>query len=607
MKTKPHHKILNFLLLIPLIGVILTVFIVCDDFTNSTIYGKRFGFYAFMSFLPVSTILTLAINKKKTKISILDILFLIFIFVSVAYSYMTLGVITTKLRIFILLAILYFFVRIHLQQYSYSKHCILYTILLSGLIEAIWGLTQLYGLSSSYHDLFKLTGSFFNPGPYAGYLSMILPISLFYLLNDYRFIKNKYSKAYFIPYLRWSISFLTFICILLVLPATMSRASWIGAILGCTVVLLQFFLQSKSVYIKRNKKKRFYGCILLIAGLIISCLGLYSLKKDSADGRVFIWKISLSIIKQHPCGVGLGRFPGAYSEAQISYFESKKGTTHEQNIAEPVEYAFNEYIQLCTEFGIGALMLFLTFLTASLYYSIKIKNHAESGALISLLIFASMSYPFRVLPLAILLIILLATNTSSLNIKPHFFYANKKLYTYIIIFILTITTYSSISNSYSSYQAHKSWGKAKELYRSNAFKKGAEEYAQLYSYLNNDISFMFEYARCLSKSYQFKESNQIIHKALKISCDPMFYNIMGKNYQDLKEYSAAESYFLKSSSLVPNRIYPYYLLGKLYYTTKAYEKAYKMTQVVNKKKPKVSSPAINEMKDEINQLYKKYK
>lgn len=52
-----------------------------------------------------------------------------------------------------------------------------------GGIEAVWGLSQLYGYAVSNHSLYVLTGSFFNPGPYSGYLAMILPVCLYQWLT----------------------------------------------------------------------------------------------------------------------------------------------------------------------------------------------------------------------------------------------------------------------------------------------------------------------------------------------------------------------------------------------------------------------------------------
>ncbi len=49
-------------------------------------------------------------------------------------------------------------------------------IIIGGGIQAIYGNLQLWGYYPSHHSLFKLTGSFFNPGPYAGFFAEVLII-----------------------------------------------------------------------------------------------------------------------------------------------------------------------------------------------------------------------------------------------------------------------------------------------------------------------------------------------------------------------------------------------------------------------------------------------
>jgi len=84
------------------------------------------------------------------------------------------------------------------------------------------------------------------------------------------------------------------------------------------------------------------------------------------------------------------------------------------------------------------------------------------------------------------------------------------------------------------------------------------------AYLSDQTPFLFEYAQCLNKAGEYAKSNQVLAQAIKISCDPMLYNIMGKNYQGLKNYQLSEQNFLLASHIVPSRIYPYYLLANLY-------------------------------------------
>ena len=98
------------------------------------------------------------------------------------------------------------------------------------------------------------------------------------------------------------------------------------------------------------------------------------------------------------------------------------------------------------------------------------------------------------------------------------------------------------------------------------------------------------------------KSNEVLKRAMQISCDPMLYNIMGKNYQAMQQYDLAEEYLLKSTHIVPNRLYPHYLLMKLYVETGEEEKARKAAATVLTKEPKVQSTAVREMREEAEKL-----
>ena len=62
------------------------------------------------------------------------------------------------------------------KQYLSFPSIVTWVLIVLGGIEAIWGLRQIYGLAVSNHSLYALTGSFYNPGPYSGYLAMIFPL-----------------------------------------------------------------------------------------------------------------------------------------------------------------------------------------------------------------------------------------------------------------------------------------------------------------------------------------------------------------------------------------------------------------------------------------------
>lgn len=102
----------------------------------------------------------------------------------------------------------------------------------------------------------------------------------------------------------------------------------------------------------------------------------------------------------------------------------------------------------------------------------------------------------------------------------------------------------------------------------------------------------------------FKESTRVLMEAEKRSNDPMILNIIGKNYQGLGEYDRAEEYYLRSTHRLPERIYPYYLLAKLYNENRGFgeKKREWAIRMVMEKEPKIHSTAIEEMREEVRKM-----
>ena len=68
--------------------------------------------------------------------------------------------------------------------------------------------------------------------------------------------------------------------------------------------------------------------------------------------------------------------------------------------------------------------------------------------------------------------------------------------------------------------------------------------------------------------------------------------------------SSAENSFVRSTYRLPGRIYPYYLLAKLYAEPgfRQPDKFEKMKRIVLMKEPKVHSTAIRQMREELNKM-----
>jgi tetratricopeptide (TPR) repeat protein len=610
--------------------VLFTVFIVSRDLANGLVSGKYFWFYASMVLLSVFAI-PAAIIKRRERVSfqVSDLLILLFCAASVLTSLHHTVRLPNKCMLLIFATAFYFYLRIFLA----GKNKLIYELcglafVITGLVEAVWGLMQLYGFTSSHHHLFKTTGSFFNPGPYSGWLATVFPFALGYALISYfkckgqGFAQSLPPVARFlslaVPYSKTVLCLLAVLSIVLILPAAMSRASWLAALGGCAFIGIPYGLQNKKTgdWCKRYRKHiiRFSFAAFVLFAVAMS--GLFLLKKDSASGRAFTWKIAAQTIMEHPMGVGLGNFGGAYGDAQAAYFASGAGAEWEEHVAEGVEYAFNEYLQICIEAGIIPFIIFIAFAVYTLSSGIRRRNYIPAGALVSLLIFAAMSYPFNVLPFVIAFVFLSAlcmadSDNKTDGDKPKRPYPKFVIWVFLIAFPLSVVLLSSASSPNSqfsifnfqlNYSAHKQWRATQTLHGMGLHREAAEEFSGQYPYLQDNIKFLFEYAQSLSKSEQYGKSNEILRRAMQISCDPMLYNVMGKNCQALKQYEQAEQCFIKAVNLVPNRLYPHYLLAKLYHETGQKEKAETETDIVLNKPPKVESMAVEEMRKELIKL-----
>ncbi|MDR2057732.1 MAG: O-antigen ligase family protein [Dysgonamonadaceae bacterium] len=594
-------EIVNGILLIPFGLVLATVFIVDQGLAHGVVSGKYFWFYGAMGITVIAALFSVVWNRQKVSFSILDGLVTLFCLSGLVVSYVYQETWTTKCILLLLLWVFYCCVRIFCSQNKRNLPVLAFFLVITGLIEAIWGLKQLYGFSFSQHALFKTTGSFFNPGPYAGYLAVVFPLALYFWLHGTR-SKTKTLNSSFL-----TLNSITCVAIFLILPAAMSRASWLAAAAGSAIIL--FTCYGQKIFEKVSRVQRIIIVVSLLLVLITALVGIYLLKKDSADGRALMWKISLRAIPKHPWGVGLGNFSGAYSDEQAIYFASGQASEQEELVAGSPEYGFNEYLQICIEWGVVPFLLFLAIIAGSIYIACKRKLWAWLASLISLLVFAGMSYPFGVLPFAIVLVFLIAAiavNTDEMkNAGFRLFILKMRLnprYLCCLCSMLLFVVVFCLYNRYPTYEAYKKWKPLQILYQAKAYESAKKDYDALYPYLNDRIYFLFEYGQVLSHTENYGKSNEILRQASRISCDPMIYNIMGKNYQALKAYRQAEDCFIHATQIVPNRLYPWYLLCKLQAEMGLLDKAAETAEIVLTKEPKVQSTAVREMREEVKKL-----
>lgn len=372
---------------------------------------------------------------------------------------------------------------------------------LIAIYETSLGIQQVMGVKSSGNINYAITGSFSNPGPYGGLIAVVLSILIAYLWLYRRNADRWYEKGI------WWLSLFSAVLCVIVLPASMSRAALLSC--GVAVLVLGFKEMNVGLWIRNNK---FYSCVL-VAAVVAMSAGAFFMKKDSAIGRFHIWHMELRAIADQPwTGHGHGTVLGAYGDAQAEYFAEKERSETIVRVAGCPEYAFNEYLKIGVEYGIPPMVGVIVVMIALIALLLKYRSPFAYG-LIAFSFFAFFSYPLEAIP-----------------IKS---------------------------------EAEKEWESIRYLASMELYEDAVEELAPLYGDLKDNYRYIYDYGYALHKCNRYQESNEILKEGAKISSDPMFYNIIGKNQEAMGLYEEAEKAYLHSHHMVPCRLYPLTLLMEM--------------------------------------------
>ncbi len=215
--------------------------------------------------------------------------------------------------------------------------------------------------------LFRYSKHFFNPrlfdnyGQYSNYIALFFPffVSIFFLKK----VESKFDQIV------RTVSCILSVSILLILFYNNIRTAWIPCVLFlffCYFRNTIFAILGKYRAFETGKKYKLVILTILIFFTVF--LFSYYLKKDSADGRLFIWHISWKIFLDYPwTGVGFNHFQSYYNIYQANYFKLYEDPKNAW-LASDVFFAFNEILQSLVECGVFALLLW-----GVLFYEVKKK------------------------------------------------------------------------------------------------------------------------------------------------------------------------------------------------------------------------------------------
>lgn len=452
----------------------------------------------------------------------------------------------------------------------------------AGGYELWTGFMQLAGREVSRHHLFDVTGTFFNPGPYAIFVAVVLAVSVawWYRRGEDCAGRGRWSRAG-----AWSVAAVAVFCFP-VLVATWSRTAWVAVAVAAACLLW-----------KAHRRMVLWGMGVAV------CAGVaaYFLKQGSADGRLLMTMVAgRAWAGEWLCGHGLGGYAQAYGAAQEAFFAAHPGSPLSVVAGSP-EYAFNGVLGVGVEQGVlgavPALVLGLWSLTV-----LCRRGEVSAYGWLVLLVSSLFSYPFALWPFLSLAVawVALAASLEAGTAEVRWW---KRTAVWPVVAVGGLCVWHLSACTARRVEAYEEFRRVRGI-QDVAF---LEDYRKKYEDLKAYPDFLFTFGTALREAGRYNESNAMLRQGTRVSCDPVFYTLMGNNYRDLGAVAEAESAYRKAFGMLPGRMYPLYRLMKLYEAEGQVHEAEEMARQIAAFRPKVDSPAMREMKNEAKEFLKKIK
>lgn len=501
------------------------------------------------------------------------------------------------------IVVLYVVLRMVLHNTKIPAWVLCAGIVLFACYEAMIGAGQLIS-GNGRHHIFVLTGTFQNPGPYSAYLmiagSVVLcrvPFTIYHLQAHFphlfsgiyhlslanrwarRFWKNERMKSIVKETVYYSLSVIAFLP-LLILPATWSRAAFVG--MG--VCALWIF------------KKRYWRFRWYVWGALVAvAVAFYFIKRGSADGRSLIWMASLTTwMHDMWLGVGVGGFRHACAEGIAEMWNANPDSAKFAS-AGVTDYAYNAMVKILVEQGLVGALLWITITLLAMWRLYKLSVSLFMGML-SLLVFSMFSYPFELLPYRIIAVMVFAWSESR-DKSTLCLHLNKIICTFVSIITIAFSWF--LKTEITERIEHDKDATLFAGMRNSAF---LSDYYELLPYETDNPQYLFDFAKTLREETRYEDSNAILRMGTQVSADPMFYIIMGNNYRDEQLYDLAKETYEKAYSIMPNRLYPMYLLMMMYADKGDEALANDMAKRVRHSYVKIESNATKQMQEKADSI-----
>ncbi len=624
-----NSKIFQFLLYL----VFFIIPLISNSFLKNSFQTPKILSLELLIILLSSTVFgsIILINKFKFVFNIIDlsVLFRLMLIFVLSFFAAKSDNSTFAFNVLLLLTIVYFLLRIIFSFNSNNTTKIILNISKIFLAVAITEViiivfnnhSVLFSLANFLHSnkvLFK--GTFGNPNWVSGFLVAVLPFLLLLISqNKIKSVKYFYTAGTII--------------ILLFVVLSQSRGAWLALFIG----VVFYFFPPFQLFVKRNIRKKIFIIFFFTAILVLSIIALdklYKMNSESANGRIFVWKITALMIADNPItGIGYGNYFYKFLDYQEKFFkkpDSEKYLSH----AGVLRQSHNEYLQILAETGLVGLSIFLIIIFLVFYDGIKllkktkqIENKIIRVSLTSTIIILAHSFVDTPLHNALPIYVLLFLN---ITIISHFLslrsktYSNNFLSKYFLLnnsvvklnntfnlnnktklllwgFAISLMLFF-VNNTAQKTRAYYYWQKGINYVGNEQWNDAIITYKKAEKILLNKGEIKFNLGAAYLNIGQPDQAILYINNSLSSFKDKNTFISLGFAYMEVGKYKEAEKAFKELTSKLPNLILPHLLLAKLYYDFEKYPDCEIEIKKVLEMEPKFDDSYARTIKEEARKL-----
>lgn len=421
-------------------------------------------------------------------------------------------------------------------------------VALLALFESLIVCCQELGLLPPKNPLYTCTGTWENPNVTA----MFLALAMYAVLQGTLAKDRERTAAYMITgFILLALVLLKCRTALLVTALFAAGHYWAG---------FTAFVETRT-----GLSKRVIVPTTIAVGVAAVLLLAVGVKRDSTQGRIRIWKTSMSLIGQKPVtGQGFGLF-----EKQYNLFTANERLPDNDHVNMP----YNDFLELGVEGGLVAVALWAAFLIV--LWRQQVRQGYSVLPIVAILLIQFTNFGFQALPVFALFLLYAAIPVeASRKTFPAAIPSPGPATPSAVLFkfsakgfrILGVGCIQTMALLLSVHQA----ALAQDFYDRNIIGRDDSEAAAIEAYsglaasMRNFVSFHSHYGDVYMKMKQYGPALSQYLQGLETSSNPDLMLKCGYCYQELGRYDSSQYYYTLVEYMEPYKFGPRMALLKLY-------------------------------------------